>query len=272
MAVFMFWNTKGRPLYDQIGTICQDYDVDIAIFAEPKLATIPLLEALNPTGPRYFSELPSIGSRIQFFTRYPLEWIEPRYDGPHASIRLLKHPLGGELLIVAVHLPSKLHQKDEDQEFHIRNLSDAIAEQESHIGHHRTLVMGDFNMDPFENGMIVADGLHAVMDKNIASIVTRRVGGKSYRIFYNPMWSRLGDDSVGPCGTYYYNNSSASNYFWHTFDQILIRSDLLQNFDHSGLHVVTHVADQEFLTSGRIDERFSDHLPIVLRLNIERGA
>src|SRR6267142_5411481 len=141
MVAFMFWNIKGAPLYNEIGTICQEYDVDVATFAESKLDRIPLLEALNPTGRRYFSELPAIGSRIQFFTRYPLEWIEPRYDGRHASIRLLKHPLGGELLIIAVHLPSKLHQKDEDQEFHVRNLSDVISEQESYIGHNRTLVI-----------------------------------------------------------------------------------------------------------------------------------
>jgi len=120
--------------------------------------------------------------------------------------------------------------------------------------------------------MIVADGFHAVMDKNVANIVDRRVGGKSYRLFYNPMWSRLGDDSVGSCGTYYYNNSGASNYFWHTFDQILLRPDLLHNYDHSALHVITRIADQELLTSDRIDERLSDHLPIVLRLDIERGA
>jgi hypothetical protein len=181
MVTFMFWNTKGALLYNEIGTICQDYDIDLAIFAESKLERVPLLEALNPTGPRYFIELPAIGRRLQFFTRYPLEWIEPRYDGRHVSIRLLKHPLGGELLIVAVHLPSKLHQRDEDQEFHVRNLLDVISEQERNIGHNRTLVTGDFNMNPFENGMIVADGFHAVMDKKIAKIINRRVGGKSYR-------------------------------------------------------------------------------------------
>ena len=172
------------------------------MFAESKLAPLPLLTALNLRGSRYFSEIPSAGTRIQFYTRYPLEWIEPRYDDRHASIRLLKHPIGGELLIVAVHLPSKLHQKDEDREFNVRNISDRISDQESRIGHNRTMVIGDFNMDPFENGMIVADGLHAVMDKNIAGIGDRRVGGKRYHLFYNPMWSRLGDDTIGPCGTY----------------------------------------------------------------------
>src|SRR5258708_19475778 len=107
-------------------------------------------------------------------------------------MHLLKHPFGRELLIVAVHLPSKLYQTDDDQAFYARRLSEEISEQEKEIGHNRTMVIGDFNMDPFETGMILADGLHAVMDKNIAKDRNRNVRGKSYPLFYNPMWSRLG--------------------------------------------------------------------------------
>ena len=76
-------------------------------------------------------------------------------------MHLLKHPFGRELLIVAVHLPSKLYQTDDDQAFYARRLSEEISEQEKEIGHNRTMVIGDFNMDPFETGMILADGLHA---------------------------------------------------------------------------------------------------------------
>ena len=104
MAVFMFWNTKGAPLYNQIGALCQYYDVIWRFLLKSQLAPTPLLAALNPIGPRYFTELPLIGRRLHMFTRYPIEWIEPRYDDRHASIRLLKHPIGGEILIVALHL------------------------------------------------------------------------------------------------------------------------------------------------------------------------
>jgi|SRR5689334_4725591 hypothetical protein len=203
MAIVMFWNIKGSPLYNEIGTLCSDYNVDIAIFAESQIHPSSLLTALNSidAGHRYFSQIPAIASRIQFFTRYSLEWIEPRFDSRHVSMRLLKHPLGGELLIVAVHLQSKLYQKPEEQEFHVRHLMEDIAKEEGSMGHTRTMVIGDFNMDPFENGMITADGFHAIMDKKIAERESRKIGGKSYRFFYNPMWSRLGDESAGPCGT-----------------------------------------------------------------------
>jgi hypothetical protein len=95
------------------------------------------------------------------------------------------------------------------------------------------------------------------------------VDGKPYRFFYNPMWSRLGDGSAGPCGTYFYNRSESLNYFWHTFDQILLRPDLLSTFDLSGLRVVTQIGERELLKSQRTDDALSDHLPIVIRLDIE---
>src|SRR6266513_2958002 len=140
MDVFMFWNIERTPLYNEIGVLCRDYEVDIAIFAESELHPSSLLAALNSSevNHRYFSQIPSIVSRVQFFTRYPFEWIEPRFDSRHASMRLLKHPLGGELLIVGVHLLSKLHQKPEDQEFHVRLLMREIAKEEGFMGHNRT--------------------------------------------------------------------------------------------------------------------------------------
>jgi hypothetical protein len=55
MAVFMFWNTNGAPLHKEIGIICSDYGVDIAILAESNLDAPWLLAALNEKGPPYFS-------------------------------------------------------------------------------------------------------------------------------------------------------------------------------------------------------------------------
>jgi len=87
------------------------------------------------------------------------------------------------------------------------NLAGAILEAERRVGHARTVLIGDLNMNPFEAGMIAADGLNAVMDKRIAAKGFRKVSGKRMQFFYNPMWSRLGDESIGPSGTFYYRSS-----------------------------------------------------------------
>ena len=157
----------------------------------------------------------------------------------------------------------------EDQGFHVRNLCDVIAVEEAYVKHRSTMLIGDFNMDPYEASMTVADGLHAIMDKEIVRQQTRRVSGKDYLMFYNPMWARLGDESIGPPGTYFYNRSHALTYFWHTFDQVLLRPELLDCFNPDDLHVVTKAGSVPLLREdGKIDVRQSDHLPILVRLEL----
>ena len=135
-------------------------------------------------------------------------------DTRRLSIRELSPPIGEKALLVVVHLPSKLWQKDEDQIFSSAEITKIIDTAETKVGHDRTLVVGDFNMSPFEKGLVAAGGFHAVMDRRIAERGQRIVQGKRYQFFYNPMWGHLGDTGSGPAGTYFYENSSYVNYFW----------------------------------------------------------
>src|SRR5436190_339573 len=105
MTTFLFWNTKRGPLYSQIRDICRENAVDVAIIGECELDSVELLNTLNANATPTFVQLPSDQSRILFFTTYPMEWFEPRYDDPgRVSIKHLKHVSGQSLLIVAVHL------------------------------------------------------------------------------------------------------------------------------------------------------------------------
>ena len=122
---------------------------------------------------------------------------------------------------------------------------------------------------PFENGVVGSDGLHAVMDKNIALKKSRIVQGEERKMFYNPMWSRMGDSSKGPPGTYFKDMSSYINLYWNTFDQVLLRPDLLNFFTDDDLIVITEINGESLIINGRIDNSLSDHLPILLKLNIE---
>jgi len=203
MAVFMFWNTAGKHLYEQIARICHDYEVDIAIFAESDLDSLSLLSSLNANTRQTYIKIPQVTNAIDYYTRFPSEWFEPRYDDDHISIKQIRIPIAEPLLLVAAHLPSKLFASDNDQIFHAQNLSRTILAEEEIAGHRRTLVIGDFNMDPYSVGMTIANGLHSIMDRSIANNIARVVQKQRYEMFYNPMWSRLGDASEGPPGTYF---------------------------------------------------------------------
>jgi hypothetical protein len=148
-------------------------------------------------------------------------------------------------------------------------MSANIREIESRIGHSRTVLVGDLNMNPFEEDMISANGWHAVMTRDIARKGTRVVQKEAYPFFYNPMWGHFGDDTQGPPGTYYRWKGSLSEYFWHIWDQVLIRPDLLELFDGASLQILTECRSISFVKSSGIpNARLSDHLPLLFALEI----
>lgn len=182
-------------------------------------------------------------------------------------------PLGSEFLVVAVHLPSKLHKKTEDQVLAATRLARQIQDAEERVGHTRTVLIGDLNMNPFEVGMVGSEGLHAVSDRRVVEAVERVVQEERRMFFYNPMWGALGDADNTPPGTYFYNSGTEVNFFWNAFDQVLIRPSLLPFFRR--VTVIQAINGMSLLTdSGRPNQAaHSDHLPILADLSaIEDSA
>ena len=274
MATFLFWNLNKKPLLNQISTLCHEHNVDVLILAESALSKVELLEAINK-GQRSQFRVPSFAppSRLSFFIRYPQRSFKPVYDSGHVAIRRLIPPIGLEILLVAVHLPSKLHSTETDQALNAPLVAQAIEEAETKVRHTRTVVVGDFNMNPFESGVVGATGFHAVLDRQTALREERTVRGKRYRFFYNPMWGRMGDTSQGPPGTYYFNTSGYVNFFWNTFDQVLVRPELLKFFPDERLAVLSQVNEQTLLSPTGIPDTTigSDHLPLLFAVEIEKG-
>lgn len=141
---------------------------------------------------------------------------------------------------------------------------------ESEQGHRRSIVVGDFNSDPFDDALTNSDTLHAVMTRQIASKGSRRVGREVRHFLYNPMWSFLGDLSVGPPGGYYYRKAVSSCLFWHHFDQVLIRPGLIRAFDCSALRIVTSIGGTTLIKRTGVPNAHvgSDHLPIVFAIDV----
>lgn len=170
----------------------------------------------------------------------------------------------------AAHLPSKRFLTLHDQIVECTRLSEDIRNVEAELGHSRSILAGDLNMNPFEFGMIAADGLNATMDRRIALRGSRVVKGKRLPFFYNPMWRFMHDEGREVCGTYYFDSGTQENYYWNVFDQAMIRPGLLRYLPEKPVNVVTTIRTRSLLsTNGRPDkDMISDHLPLVLRLDL----
>ena len=271
MLTLFFWNLNKQPLLTEIAEICHQYDVDIIVLAEflPDLATSLLLELnqnVRPIDPVYIFQA-SLNQRVACFHRYSPERMRNVLDEGGISIKEVFPPLNAPFLLVGVHLPSKLHMTEDEQVFQATRLANVIVETERERDNPRTILIGDLNMNPFEKGIVSADGLHAVMDQTTARKASRVVQGRERSFFYNPMWSYMGDLSPGPPGTYYYPKGGYINYFWNTFDQVLLRPQILESFSVYSINVLTELNHVSLVNKGQKTPILSDHLPIIVQMS-----
>ncbi len=269
MLTFLFWNTNRKPLVDAIAAIAEAESVDILILAECTASPVELLNILNRKEPVFYFA-PGESEEIGVFARFPRQYLSPIYESPRLSIRRVTLPAIDDFSLVALHFPSKIFWSAESQAQECTSLSNTIDEVERQVGHRRTIVVGDLNMNPFESGVVGAAGLHAVASRAVAARGTRVVQGRTYPFFYNPMWAHFADDRDRPSGTYYYDGAEPVNYFWNNFDQVLVRPDLVAAFRSDQLRILDRAGEISLaLRDGRPDRKgASDHFPLLFTLDL----
>jgi len=273
-STFLFWNLNDRDLAAPVAALAKENEADFVVLAEASRLPIAKLlqESNNGSSAPYYEASRSHG-HLRILTRFRSSYLTPRGVAPGSrwSIDRLRVPGRSELLIVSVHLRSKLRAEKKEQYALARRLGREILEQEAKLRHRRTVILGDFNMNPDEDGMLACDAMHGCMSRRELKNrqASRQWDTGDYPMFFNPMWSHLGDREGRPPGTYYYSESKAVARYWHMLDQVLVRPDLLPAFTDEDVRIVTRIGSESLLDHlGRPDtKRFSDHLPLLVRLH-----
>jgi exonuclease III len=171
------------------------------------------------------------------------------------------------LIVAMVHNISKLFASDETQAENLRRLHEDIRKEEIKFNTSNTILVGDFNVNPFERACISANTLHAIPFLQEARRMTRTVQEVEYNMLYSPMWKLYGNDEP-PYTPYYNNTGDMTNYFWHIFDQVLLRPHIADAFDNSSLEIVTGTKSHTLVgRNNRPDKNnYSDHLPLFFTL------
>lgn len=274
---FLMWNTQKKDLRKQISTLCKNHSIDVLVLVEAETHIMDLDAELRKCTP----ELPLIsfkegdrGNNIAVFSRFPRSnWKTFRISKPRISGFQVAVPGRLEFLLFVLHLPSKVRMDDGSQSDESSRYSEIIKSYENKTKIYNTIVCGDFNMNPFERGMIKATGFHAVAFRDEAKRNQRTVKGETYPFLYNPMWGWLGWHSPGPRGSSYYDASGEHvNYYWNLLDQVLIRPSLIDRFsDKDDLAIIETLDKGTTLTDrhGLPDKaHHSDHLPIFFRIDL----
>jgi len=145
---FLFWNLEGKQLQHLVAQLAEEHSVDLIVLSECKTPVTTMLMQLNAAHVRY--ELcAGLCDGITFFGAFQASFLTAVLESARVSIRRLLLPARKEILVAAAHLPSRLHFSDESMIFECTNLAKMIKDQEEASGHHRTILLGDLNVNPF---------------------------------------------------------------------------------------------------------------------------
>ncbi|MFW5872244.1 MAG: endonuclease/exonuclease/phosphatase family protein [bacterium] len=273
-----FWNINGRgnSFIDKLVT--QTNGCDIMLLAESKiddnqietklgLKRVPSKSDFDETRltPKLYSKIDS--SILQHYSTAPSKRL---------CFYILKTNEYDEIIIGALHFPSKSTYNGETQLSFASNYAKWIREIEQLKNNNKTIVFGDFNMNPFEQGMIEPQAFNATLSSDIAKSGKRTSHFDKFDYFYNPMWNWLGDrvflsgvDKLP--GSYYFKTTSDVNQiYWNVFDKVIVRPELIDIIDYSTLKIIEAIPRAELINQDfeNIEDSFTDHLPLVFNLKI----
>jgi len=257
----LFWNTQKKPLASEITELIAEEDCDIAAFCETDEKTVvDAIGALEIQHNRTYLFQTTPGcDRIKVILKKEINGITLLNQHKYFSLMKLTKP-GKELIIGFVHLPSKMHHSLDEIRRASELLNCQIQEEEAAHGINDSLIMGDFNVDPFEMPMISFTGMSATnsIDCMNKDVITR--AEESKRLFYNPMWSLYSSHSERP-GSHKFRRFGEDVINWHFLDQVIIRPSLINKFDFKALKLIFNTTSFMFTNrNGR--PVASDHLPI----------
>jgi endonuclease/exonuclease/phosphatase (EEP) superfamily protein YafD len=273
----LFWNVRGgssaadNAAIQLVPAIIEQLNLDIVTLAEAPEDTQQVLRGLgvdartpSPSLDRNDRRLVTlvVSSRFDVTTRV--------YDRHHRAYAVA--PAAHEpVTLVTVHLQSPTNDKGTSERARMRanRCYSFVDDVERAAGHKRSIVYGDFNMDPFSTAMVHIEGLNA-MNTSARARHPRSCEHVTRATFYNPMWNLLGDrrgpphDWPSPAGTFYMDDDGPAGYFWRMPDQVLVRGELAEHL--GALEILNAVGPHRLISERAHQPCVSDHLPVLFEL------
>lgn len=266
---FLYWNVCNNNISSYIVDACVENKINILILTECKNIDVDyLIRKLRDEGMFFQVERINKDSRIMLLHNIK-EQINVIKESKYYSVFNINNGDKKNLLFT-LHLPSRYRQEKDDLNMYASQIIREFEQLEEERNTENSIVVGDFNMNPFDSGMISALSFNAVMCLEIAKRRSRKVLQEERKFYYNPMWHLMGNASNLSKGTFYYSTETKS-YYWYTYDQVILRPDLINKFDINKLKIIDVVNKKSLVSRNNIPDkkRISDHLPIKFELKME---
>lgn len=256
----LFWNLKRNNIKEYIVELMHEKGPDVAIFSEYGGINLNELEAeLNGeyichNGNGGCEKVTMMAKKSVLVNIYMESHRYTIYSVSCGSINYN---------VIGIHLSAKPYADEETRKAEIRDLVGDIHKLESKQNNSNTIVIGDFNANPFDKELIQKDTFNAVLFKEL--ILKKEYdtwSGKRYRRFYDPMLDYISEDNLS-YGTYYYSGGSSPMY-WNCFDQVVVRKPLANKI--SNIEFCKTINGKRLLANFKPQDNISDHLPLFVQL------
>lgn len=255
-----------------ISEIIIEKSCDVIFLAEyPAEEILKLCNEVNVFSPQNYKPLPSYGG-----CSHICGLISNRYktiNVLHEDNRYAIFKIGmatGILLIAAIHNVSKISADIFDQLGVLQRIRSDLIEQETKFKTKNSIIVGDFNINPFEEISVSSDSLFAIPYREEVREATAIRQGVKKEKFFNPSWKFLSNQNA-PYATYYYNSSKSIDYYWNMFDQVIIRPQLIDAFDMDSFSIISETKTCQLMVNGKPNKSmYSDHLPILFNIKEEK--
>lgn len=267
----LFWNLRGKDLSEEINILVEGQSrPHLIVLAETTQKSRKEINSVLLT--KGYTSRTQMGGKVRVAIFDKLDPPAIDYLKEDQRFTCIVYNINDEkLMIVGVHLDSPVSYPDAtDRYVRAADYSTIIEQMEKTWGIKKTLLIGDFNMNPFDKGMVSELSFKATHCKQTAQT---EKGNKRY--FFNPSWRLFSNDLTQengqPPGTIHYvpHNKDTNVDYWHVFDQVLIRSELISNLSNS-FEVITKIESINLLNQDMVPDRelYSDHLPIKYQIEI----
>ncbi len=266
LSRIVFWNVNRKDLTDAVCALARSTAADVIVLNENKVSSSEILRTLQRRVSAEFY-IPTFISEKRFhcFCRTSQLDVSELHSGLRTSVRKFK--LGQQRILLAlVHGVDLRNYDAETRQSFVQELIRELDFVREDKKINRLILLGDFNMNPYDRPMNLAAGLNAMMTRACAAKASRRHLEKDYDFYYNPMWSLLGDNTKGPAGTVY-DTSNQGPYGWSMFDQVILHHSVIPFFQN--VEIITEAGEYSLMDkNGHPDTKnASDHFPISVDFN-----
>lgn len=277
MLNILFWNLHGKKNGDYIVKCIVENDVDIAIFAEyqdkdDKSIVLDSSFIESKLG-NMFVQVTGVETdgKVLLLAKRTIT-VEQIQQEARYSCYIIETAIK-RYLLAAVHLEDRLNYPEPDRRIKtICSLTQDIKKNEENLGIENTIVIGDFNANPYDKELLYKDAFNAVLFKSlIMENEFTNPKGDRIRRFYNPIIHYLSEDTKMYGSHYYDDSDKRATPYWHCLDQVLVRKSLVDLLKE--VRYLKAIDGEGLLKGSRPDRNISDHLPLLVNiLEVEDGV